>query len=434
MPFPGGVCTAVARRWTLAACCFAAGCREAAVPTEPAAAVAAPRRVAAVRVRAEPWPESVRVQGSLLAYDDAVVGSKLAGRVEQVAIDLGSRVRRGEPLVRLVRTELDLRVALAAAQLRQACAAVGLSPTADESQFDPRTAPGAMLEQALVSEAESELERAEQLLASQAVTEAEYNGLLAELKAAQARYNAALHAVGEQIALIGVRRTELALAEQAANDSQIAAPFDGVVAERLVAPGEFVAAGQPVATLIRSATLRFAAGVPESSSAAVRPGQQIRIRCGPDGSPPLTTTVARVSPRVSPTTRSTLVEAEVANADLQLPAGLFAEAEIVTRADASAVVAPKSALRQFAGVQKAWLVREGVARAQTVRIGRDEGSRVEILEGLAPGDLIVERAAEGGEGPVEAVEASPEAGISGRRPSAEEGEARSLPGGPRAAG
>ena len=68
------------------------------------------------------------------------------------------------------------------------------------------------------------------------------------LKAAQARYNAALNTVGEQVSVIGVRRKELALAQQMVADSRVTAPFDGVVGERLVSPGEYVAAGQAVVT------------------------------------------------------------------------------------------------------------------------------------------------------------------------------------------
>ena len=74
--------------------------------------------------------------------------------------------------------------------------------------------------------------RAWPLVASRTVTEAEYDNLVALLKAAQARYNGALNTVGEQVSMIGVRRKELALARQMVDDSRIVAPFDGVVGER----------------------------------------------------------------------------------------------------------------------------------------------------------------------------------------------------------
>ena len=100
-----------------------------------------------------------------------------------------------------------------------------------------------MMEQALVNEAQSNINRARPLVASRAITQGEYDTLVAQFKAAQARYNSALNLVGEQISMIGVRRKELALAQQTVVDSRIVAPFDGVVGERRVSPGEYRAGG-----------------------------------------------------------------------------------------------------------------------------------------------------------------------------------------------
>src|SRR5690606_17098926 len=83
-----------------------AGCEQASVPATPVLHEAVPpKEVSVFRVQRQPWPRTIHVQGSLLAYEDAVIGSKLAGRVAEVAVDLGSVVRRGDVLVRLVRSE-----------------------------------------------------------------------------------------------------------------------------------------------------------------------------------------------------------------------------------------------------------------------------------------------------------------------------------------
>jgi RND family efflux transporter MFP subunit len=395
----------------VAATVGASGCEKAA-SSNPGKAVqtsTAAKPVAVVEARLESWPQTIRVQGSLLAYDDATIGSKLAGRVAEVAVDLGSIVKRGATLVTLMRDELDLRVQLAEAQLRQACAAIGITPADDERQFDFQKSPGAMMEQALVSEAQSNLNRARQLVATRAMSEGEYDTLVAQLKAAQARYNAALNTVGEQVSVIGVRRKELALAQQMVNDSRIIAPFDGVVGERRVSPGEYVSAGQAVVTLVRADRLRFTAGVPESHAADIRVGQRVEIECNEPGASPLVTAVSRVSPTVMQSSRSILIEADVPNAELKLQAGLFAEAELVVDSNAQAVVVPASAVSRFAGVQKVWIVVDGVAKQQTVRTGREEANRVEIVEGLMTGSVLVRTATDGQDGPVVATETTPNA-------------------------
>lgn len=394
------------------------GCHKEAPKTAVSAKPAAAKELVVVEARTEPWPQTIRVQGSLLAYDDAVIGSKLAGRVANVAVDLGSIVRRGDPLVTLVRDELDLRVQLAEAQLRQACAAIGITPADDESQFKVASAPGVMMEQALVNEAQNNVNRARPLLATRTVTEAEYDTMTAQLKAAQARYNAALNAVGEQVSVIGVRRKELALARQMVADSQITAPFDGVVGERLVSAGEYVAAGQAVVTLVRADKLRFTAGVPESQAAALKVGQRVEIELRDRTAPRLVTAISRLSPTVVQSSRSILIEADVPNPALKLQAGLFAEAELVVDPDAQAVVVPASAVSRFAGVQKVWIVIDDVARQQTVHTGREENGRVEIIDGLPPGAWVARNAADGHDGEVVAVRQPPGKTLQAKLPEA----------------
>jgi RND family efflux transporter MFP subunit len=387
----------------LTAVAAAIGCGHggAAAPAKATAPAekAAPRTVAVTTADVQPWPRTVRVQGSLLAYENAIIGSKLAGRVESVEVDLGSVVKRGEPLVLLDASELELRVRLAQSQLEQACATIALKPTDDETTIKIENAAPVMLEQALLDEANSALERGKPLVASRAMTAAQMDTLVAQVNAAEARYRSALNTVREQIALIGVRRTELALARQAVDDARILAPFDGVVDQRRVAPGEYVQVGQAVVTLIRSDRLRFTAGVPESKADDVELGQIVNLEVAGVENPP-DATVCRVSPVVMQTSRSVRIEADVPNESAQLQAGLFAEADIVVDPDAEALAVPASAVTRFAGVQKVWRVAEGNASQLTVRTGREENGRIEILSGLAPGDQVIITAEDGHDGPV----------------------------------
>jgi RND family efflux transporter MFP subunit len=370
-----------------------------------AATAAAPKadppakRVHVVAAALEAWPLTVRVQGSLLADETAVIGSKLAGRVEEVSIDLGSVVKKGEPLVVLDRDELELRVQQAEAMLEQACAAIGKTPADDETALNFENSPPVMLEQALVDEAQAAVDRAKQLLPTRAMTDAEYETFFAQLKTAQARHMSAINAVREQVSLIGVRRAELALAQQQLADAVIVAPFDALVDAKRVSPGAYLQVGQAIASLVRIDKLRFTCGVPESRAAQIALGQTVTIRvAGRDES--IEVKISRVSPTVVQSSRSVRIEADVDNPELELQAGLFAQAEIIVDAEAKALAVPASAVSQFAGVQKVWLVRDGRAVQTTVRIGRRDEERIEILDGLRAGDMLVATAAEGHDGPV----------------------------------
>jgi RND family efflux transporter MFP subunit len=390
-----------------------AGCQHASPESENAAQATPsvpPPQVTVAEAAFELWPEKVRVQGSLLGDEQAVIGAKIPGRVENVAVDLGSIVNQGATLMTLDRRELELRVREAEAQLNQACAAIGLSPEQDELELRRDHAPPVLLEKALVEEARAAVARVERLPNRQATSDSEWERLVAQLKTAEARYQSALNNVGEQIALIGVRRTALALAKQQLEEATIVAPFDGVVERRQVSPGEYVQVGQAVVTLVRTDKLRFTAGAPESKATAIHQGQTIYIYAA--GEPkPIEATISRVSPMVTQSSRALWIEADVDNPKLQRRAGLFAQADIVIDPYAKALTVPAKSITEFAGIEKVWVVRGGKASELPVRTGRRDGDRVEILDDptgnktdqLAAGDLIVSDATQGHAGEVVAI-------------------------------
>lgn len=381
---------------------FFAGCQKGAAPAAAGGAEAAKTEQAEVLVREvkhELWPETVRVQGSLLGDDTAVIGSKLAGIVDQVKVDLGTVVHEGETLVLLDQRDLKLRVSQAEAQLNQACAAIGLDPKNSENDLNRENSPPVMLERAMVEEATAAFGRAERLRSKQAIAEAEFDRLQALLKTAQARYRSALNNVGEAIALISLRRVELAVAKQMLADSTIKAPFDGIVSQRLIAKGEYVQAGQALVDLIRTDRLRFTAGVPERQASKIHNGQKVEVFL-PGLENPLITQISRTSPLVTLSSRSLLIEADVANPEMKLQAGLFAEADIIINADAEALTVPAKSVAEFAGVQKVWRVRDGKAEEVPIVTGRKDPKRIEVLSGLEAGDIVVKHYTEGHAGEI----------------------------------
>lgn len=383
------------------AVCLGAGCQQAASP-ETATTAAAPKSpisVEVAEVRLQPWPDAVKVQGSLLSDEQAVVGAEVAGRINEVRVDLGTTVHQGDPLVILDTEELQLRVEQAEAQLAQPRAAVGLKPGQSEDTLDRTQAPPVLLEAAVLAEAKANLARGERLLSRQAITNEELGHLQAQVKAAEARYDSALNAVDEKIALIRLRRTDLALAQQTLADAETLAPFDGIIQQRHVAAGEYVNPGQAIVTLVRTNPLRFRSGVPERLAAQIRSRQKVWIQVEGDDTP-LTAEVTRISPALDLSSRSLWIEADVPNPDLRLRSGLFAEGEIIVDPQAQTLAVPAEAVTEFAGIERVWLVRDGESVEHPIRTGRRRHNLVEILEGLSAGDTIVANAEDGHAGPV----------------------------------
>ncbi|GIX03985.1 MAG: hemolysin D [Planctomycetaceae bacterium] len=347
-----------------------------------------PQRVEVYQVRPVSWPITLRVQGALVADETSVIGAKVAGRVADVFVDVGDVIEPGACLVRLDDHESQLELTHAEALLAQACAAIGVTPEVDLQKIDKAQAPIVRQEASLVQEARAQYERAVQLEERQAITTAELEQLRAALEVAESRHASALNAVEEKIAVIGVRRAEVALARQRLAETTIRAPYAGVVAARHIAVGDYVQVGQPVLTLVRIHPLRFRGVAPERYALQIQPGLQVSIRWE-GGADSITSQIHRVSPVLDENSRTVSFEAYVENAQRHLRSGLFAEAEIILEPEHQALTIPAKALTEFAGVRKVWRVVEERVEECIVQTGAQRGRWVEITAGLQEGDVIV---------------------------------------------
>jgi len=377
-------------------------------PTDQTATVsetAPPIRAEVLTVERAAWPTIVRTQGSLFADEVAVVGAKVAGRISEVHVELGDVLKAGDPLVTLDQEEFRLQVTQAEAQLQQARAAVGLQTDAPIESLDPEKSPPVRQAKAVWDEARARRDRARQLHGTNAVTQAELEQVEASEQVAAAQHASAINGVNEKIALIGVRSAELSLARQRLADAVIPAPFDGAVEERHVAPGAFVQIGMPIVTLVRNTPLHFRGRMPERYSRRLQVGQEVRLQVEAVARPRVVH-VTRISPTLDPLSRSLLFEARVDNADGRLWAGIFAEADVIINSDAATIVVPESALAEFAGVEKVWKVVDGSAREQIVLTGERRDGRIEVVDGLVPGDVILGNAELGRVAHVDPIETS----------------------------
>ncbi|MCB9874497.1 MAG: efflux RND transporter periplasmic adaptor subunit [Planctomycetaceae bacterium] len=373
----------------------ATGCRPSKQVDAPTPPKTQPTRQAAIHsVQLQPWPMIIRSQGVLVADEVSSVGTKVAGSVAKVYVDIGDVVHAGKPLVELDRDEFQLHVDQVEAQLAQARSAVGLKPEQAVESMQPENSPPVRQEQALWDETKASLERAKDLQSQGVITASEFDVIVANERVAEARYAGALNAAREKIALIGVRQTEVALARDRLRNAAIVAPFDGFVQQRLVAPGDFVQVGDRIVTLVRTDPLRFRGSVPEHHAQSLAIGQEVRLQI--EGiAEPLTVQVTRISPSLEQASRSLMFEAEVANSDQQFRTGLFAEAEIVVNPQAVALIVPQSAVVEFAGSEKVWKVVDGLASEQEVLTGQRRSRGIEILSGLAAGDVILNDGSQG---------------------------------------
>ncbi len=359
----------------------------APIPTAEASADAIPE-VTTIPVSRHVWPTKIRVHGSLIPDEAALLGAKVPGRVAEVLVDAGDVVEAGQPLMRLDTAQLVLEVKHAESLLAQACAAIGMEPHESTDDIVPDNSPVVRQEKALLDQAQVTLDRTRRLRQSGAATEEELTDAEAAHKVAAARYAASLNSLAEKVALIKVRRSELAVAENNLRESEIVAPFAGVVQQRSTAAGSYLREGDAVATIVRCDRLRFLGSVPEKHAHLVRPGQPVEVYVRHE-SEPRSVVVSRLRPVIDPNSRALMFEADVPNPGCTLQPGVFAEAEVTVVPDAQELALPASAVIEFAGVEKVWRVVDGQAEQVPIRTGESRGDMVTIVEGLKEGDEVV---------------------------------------------
>ena len=381
---------------TLAVILAATGCNTSHEAESAAAAPAEEPVLKAEVLEVQPvaWPRIVRSQGNLVADEVAVVGAKIAGRVEQINVDLGDVVPDGAEIVALEQEEFKLQVLLAQAQLTQSRSALGMKEKDLVDELNPINAPPVREARAVLDETQTRTERLRPLRDRNAVTQEVLEAAIAAEQVAEARYTSAYNSVLEKIAQIRVRAAELDLAQQRLDETVILAPFEGLVHQRHVARGSYVQIGDPIVTLVRTSKLRFQGTLPERHAVRLAVGQEVRLTIESVKEPRIAT-ITRISPVIAEQSRSLMFEAEIDNRDGALQTGLFAEAEVIVDRQSDAIAIPPSAIAEFAGAEKVWKVVEGMAQEQIVETERRSESAVEITSGLAAGDQILVKAALG---------------------------------------
>jgi RND family efflux transporter MFP subunit len=330
----------------------------------------------------------VAVAGTLAADEQAELSFKVAGRLAGIYVDIGTPVRRGQVLARLVPTDFELRARQAESALQQARSQLGLPPDVPDSAVAPEQTAGVKQAAATLKAAQLTRDRMARLFEQQLIPRSDLDAADAALGVADGRYQEAVETARTRQGLLAQRRSELAIAGQQLTDSVLTAPFEGVIRDRSVTAGTYVAAGTPVAVLVRVHPLRLRLAVPEREAPGVRVGQPVDLTV--EGDPAKHTgRVARISPAISEENRTLMVEAEVPNRDRSLRPGSFARAEIVVQGGDSAVLVPASSIVAFAGIEKVIGVEAGKAVEKRVKTGRRAGDRVEIVDGVAPGESVV---------------------------------------------
>jgi RND family efflux transporter MFP subunit len=348
---------------------------------------AAGRTVKTTKVVEMPVGESVKVNGTLAAYDQTTVSVKVPGRLKSIAVDLGTVVHSGQLLGQLEPEDYKLHVQQAEAALAQARARLGLSPEGTDDRVAPEKTATIRQAQAVLDEARLNRDRSAKLVEQGVVSRSEFETIDSTYKVAQGRYQDALEEIRNRQAVLAQRRSELALARQQLADTFVYSPMTGIVQEKRASAGEYLIAGTAVVSIVQMDPLRLRAEVPERDAPNVRAGQNVRVTVEGDENIYIGQ-IKRLSPTIKEQNRMLTVEADVRN-NGRLRPGSFATAEIVTSDKSMAVTVPTKSVVVFAGIEKVILVQNGKAVERPITTGRRINEWTEVLAGVKVGESVI---------------------------------------------
>ncbi len=299
------------------------------------AAAPAAVTVEATKVITAPMPQSIVAVGSLRSDESITLRPESAGRISAITFQEGQRVAKGTPLIKLDAAIPQAEVAQAKANL-----------TLAKSKFDRAVD---LAQRSFIS--------------GQAKDEAENNYKVAE--------------------------ASLQLAQAKLAKTDILAPFAGIIGLRSVSVGDYVKEGADLVNLEAIDPLKVDFRVPETYLRQIQAGQALEVTLDALPGKTYDGKVTAVNPLIDTAGRSVVIRAQVRNQDTTLRPGMFTRVRLITRDQADALVVPEQALVPQGTEQFVFKVVDGKATRVKVVTGQRRDSKVEIVSGLAAGDLVV---------------------------------------------
>jgi len=334
-------------------------------PTTPAAgteeevAVAVPVEIESAAKRTV--AVNVTLSGKLAADKDVMVMPKMPGKVLQVAVKVGDYVRAGDLLVALDPVDVNRQVEQAAAALQMAEA-------------------GYSLTEQNMANAQANLERMQALFAEGAISQVELEQ--AELMAAPANL-----ATAE--AQLNQARVAYEQASELSADMNITAPVGGYVSLLNAEVGAMVSNAQPIAEVVAIETVYADVAVSENIVNLIKPGQDAAVTVPSASAEPFTGGIDSIGPAADARTQLYPVRIIVANPDHLLKPGMFAKLQFSTQVREGVVAVQSDAVILKNGKNIVYVVQDGVAVEKEVITGLDEGTYVEIVEGIEPQEAVI---------------------------------------------
>jgi membrane fusion protein, multidrug efflux system len=343
--------------------------------------------------------KNLRLPGELTAYQEIAVYPKITGFVDTVAVDIGTKVRRGQVLIQMKAPEILSQKNESEARLR-AATEQRLQAEARLQGYRSQKAEA----EARLAEEEARYKRLKAASATPGVV-AQVDVEIAEQKVAAGRARIGTLNANEQSARAEVesfRQNENAARNASTGERSmveyltITAPFDGVITERNVSPGSLASptptsGNPPLLRLKQISRLRLTVAVPEVNLAGIRVGTAIGFTVPAFPGENFKGTVRRLGNALDPKNRAMPVELDVENPDQRLSPGMFPEVTLPVGRLVPTLFVPPSAVAVTTDRTFVVRIRNGLVEWVDIKRGQSTEKLIEVFGALAEGDQVAVR-------------------------------------------
>jgi RND family efflux transporter MFP subunit len=325
----------------------------------------------------------VSLPGNLQPLYTASVFARTNGYIQSRSVDIGSHVKEGEVLAVIAAPEVDQELNQANADVLAAAAAVEQSKAALQQA------------QANFGIARITQKRYGSLIEKRAVTQQSLDEADEAFRARTADVSAAGANIKAAEASLKSRKANVGRLTQMQGFERVAAPFDGVITARNIELGDLVNAGSgngsmSLFSVAQSNVLRVQVQVPQSAALAIKVGQQATLTVQERPGRRYIATVTRSAQSIDVAARTMLTEVQVDNRDGSLVPGMYGEVKFDITASQPSLIIPSTALViDKNGMHVVSVSADSRVHFVAVDIGQDQGSEVEISQGLRGGETLV---------------------------------------------
>jgi len=338
--------------------------------------------------------ETSTFTGTLEADQASDIQAEQSGRVAQILVAQGQAVSAGTPLVRLSaeQEQADVDAALARTDVAQA------AQRRAESELESLRAERDRV-QAEINLQEEQFSRTTALVERGALAQEQLDLNQRDLAVARADLNSLNRRI--QAAQDTIRETQATLREQQANlqrireslqDTTITAPFSGVIGDIPIEQGDYVQPGQSLTQVVANENLDLNISIPQERAGNLETGLPVEI-ISSNGEELQAGRISFISPQVEQSSQFIPTEATFPNTNGQLRDGQFVRSEVIWESRPGQPVVPQSAVIYQGEDRFVYVPQEQdgnlVAMRQSVELGLEQGTDVEILSGLEPGQEII---------------------------------------------